>query len=162
VSPELQDEIGLELSQLRSLLDTFSPLLLKVAITPPDAIEIAALAGMLHSFYNGVENILKRIAVHSGETLPASTSWHSELLESMAAPGSSRPAVITRDLLERLRSYLGFRHMYRHSYTFQLRWSKMQTLVAGVGETLKELETSVKVLPSSSTGDAPDTPAATH
>lgn len=28
-----------------SLLDTFSPLLLKVAAAPPDAIEIAALAG---------------------------------------------------------------------------------------------------------------------
>jgi hypothetical protein len=147
VSPELQDEIGLEFSQLRSLLDTFSPLLLKVAITPPEAIEIAALAGMLHSFYNGVENILKRIAVHSGENLPASISWHSELLESMAAPGSGRPAVISRDLLERLRSYLGFRHVYRHSYTFQLQWPKMEALVAGVGKTLKDLEASMKILP---------------
>jgi len=148
VSPELHDEIGLELSQLRSLLDTFSPLLLKVAITPPDAIEIAALAGLLHSFYNGVENILKRIAVHSGANPPSSTSRHSELLESMAAPGSGRLAVINRDLLERLRSYLGFRHVYRHSYTFQLRWSKMQPLVAGIEETLNELEASVKDLPT--------------
>jgi len=119
-----------------------------VAITPPDAIEIAALAGLLHSFYNGVENILKRIAVHSGAIPPSSTSWHSELLESMAAPGSGRLAVINRDLLERLRSYLGFRHVYRHSYTFQLRWSKMQPLVAGIEETLKEFEASVKDLPS--------------
>jgi len=149
VSPELQDEIGLELSQLRSLLDTFSPLLLKVAAAPPDAIEIAALAGLLHSFYNGVENILKRIGVHSGDVLPASISWHSELLESMAAPGPGRPAVIGRVLFERLRSYLGFRHVYRHSYTFQLRWSKMQPLVAGIGETLKELEAAVENFPVS-------------
>ena len=78
MSPELQEEIGLELSQLRSLLDTFSPLLLKVAAVPPDAIETAALPGLLHSFYTGLENILKRIAVHSRETLPSRISCHSE------------------------------------------------------------------------------------
>ncbi len=148
MSPELQEEIGLEPSQLRSLLDTFSPLLLKVVAAPPDAIEIAALAGLLHSFYNGVENILKRIVVHSGESLPSGISWHSELLESMAAPGPGRPSVIGRDLFERLRAYLGFRHVYRHSYTFQIKWSKMQPLVMDIGEVLRDLESSVKDLPA--------------
>ena len=57
--------------------------------------------------------------------------------------------MIGRELLERLRSYLGFRHVYRHSYTFQLQWSKMEALVAGIGETLRDLEASVKVLPTS-------------
>lgn len=153
MSPELQDEIGLELDQLRTLLDTFGPLLLKVTVEPPDAIETAALAGLLHSFYNGVENILKRVAFHSGEPLPRGDSWHAELLEAMAKPGEKRSPVLTADLVERLRAYLGFRHMYRHSYTFQLRWAKMQPLVDGIGEALRELEAaSNRHYPGSSPG----------
>lgn len=144
MSPELRDEVQLELVQLHTLLDTFRPLLLKVVAIPPDAIEVAALAGLLHSFYNGIENILKRIAVHSGEPSPRSLAWHSELLESMAAAGPGRPAVLGSELLDRLRSCLGFRHMYRHSYTCQLRWEKMQPLVAEIESTLELLETAVK------------------
>lgn len=144
MSPELQDEIQLELAQLHSLLETFSPLLGKVSTVSPDAIEVAALAGLLHSFYSGIENILKRIAVHSGDAPPASASWHSDLLESMAVSVPGRAAVLDIELLERLRSYLGFRHVYRHSYTFQLRWVKMQALVEQIQETLRLLETSLK------------------
>jgi hypothetical protein len=127
VSPELQDEIRLELAQLHTLLGTFRPLLLQVKAAPPDAIEVAALAGLLHSFYNGVENVLKRIAVHSGEQLPTSISWHSELLD-------------------RLRTYLGFRHVYRHSYTFQLRWEKMQPLITGIEDTFHRFETAAEAV----------------
>ena len=146
MSPELQDEIRLELAQLRTLLGTFRPLLLKVKAAPPDAIEVAALAGLLHSFYNGVENILKRIAVHSGQQLPTSISWHSELLESMAIPAAGRKAVLDGELLDRLRTYLGFRHVYRHSYTFQLRWEKMQPLITGIEDTFHRFETAAEAV----------------
>ena len=66
----------------------------------------------------------------------------------MAAPGPGRPPVISRELFEQLRAYLGFRHVYRHSYTFQLKWSKMQPLVVGIGDILRDLESSVKDLPA--------------
>jgi hypothetical protein len=62
----------------------------------------------------------------------------------MAIPGSGRPALLGEELLERLRACLGFRHMYRHSCTFQLQWAKMQPLVERIEETLQMLETSLK------------------
>ena len=52
-----------EREQLRRLLTGLQPLLIKCRETPPNQIELAALAALLHSFYTGVENIFKRAAV---------------------------------------------------------------------------------------------------
>jgi hypothetical protein len=39
-----------------------------------------------------------------------------------------------------LDSYLDFRHFFRHSYVFDVRWDGMEVLVLGCEETLKLLE----------------------
>lgn len=98
---------------------------------------------MLHAFYNGVENLFKRIAIESGEGLPTGDIWHRRLLDQMAASTGARPAVIADDLHSRLRLYLDFRHVFRHSYTFDLRWDKMQELVLHCDETLTRLRHSL-------------------
>ena len=33
-----------------------------------------------------------------------------------------------------------FRHVFRHAYTFDLRWDRMKTLVLGCEETLQLVE----------------------
>ncbi len=33
-----------------------------------------------------------------------------------------------------------FRHVFRHAYTFDLRWDRMKTLVLGCEETLRLVE----------------------
>ena len=33
-----------------------------------------------------------------------------------------------------------FRHLFRHAYTFTMRWDSMKTLVLGCEETLKLVE----------------------
>ena len=53
---------------------------------------------MLHSFYTGVENIFKRIALEIDGELPSGDYWHRQLLERMTEPGMSRPAVISAEL----------------------------------------------------------------
>jgi len=53
---ELGEQVALERRQLQRLLDTYRALVKRCATSPPDDIEISALASMLHSFYNGVEN----------------------------------------------------------------------------------------------------------
>jgi hypothetical protein len=47
----------------------------------PDFIEMSAVALLLHSFYNGLENILVLVFKHYNKTLPNGTKWHMELLE---------------------------------------------------------------------------------
>jgi hypothetical protein len=54
-------------------------LLEKCAVSPPNDIELSALAAMLHSFYNGMENIFKRVTLELGDRMPGGESWHKEL-----------------------------------------------------------------------------------
>ena len=139
MSDRLAAQVAVELEQLDELLAIYRPLLDRVPETPPDAIELAALAAMLHSFYNGVENLLKRIVVESGESLPEGGMWHRRLLEQAAQPTEQRPGALSERLQERLRLYLDFRHVFRHAYTFDLRWEKMRDLVLECEDTLAAL-----------------------
>lgn len=141
--PELKKELVVEQQMLRRLVTLHESLLVKCQTTPPDTIEISALAALLHSFYTGTENLFKRIALHLDGGLPSGDMWHTRLLDSMATPTAVRPAAITEALGGRLRLYLGFRHVFRHAYAFELRWSKMAPLVQQLAETLELLEKDV-------------------
>lgn len=140
VWPELKEEIQLELAQLRRQLEILAALREKVTETAPDGVEIMALAAFLHAFYNGVENIFKRVSLNIGGDPPRTGSWHTQLLDRMTCPTSARAAVISEGMRDALQGYLDFRHMFRHSYSFELQWSKMAPLVLEVESTLQRLE----------------------
>ena len=55
-------KIEFELDQIDSLLSKYKNLINKSEDEEPDLIELTALASVLHSFYNGVENIFLLIA----------------------------------------------------------------------------------------------------
>ncbi len=141
----MRQEIVIERQDLNHLLDLSRPLLTKCANEAPSEIELWALAAMLHSFYNGVENIFKRIATESGDPLPTGETWHRALLDMMTKPGSTRAVVISMPLRDRLREYLRFRHAFRHAYSFRLRWDKMASLTLGCEETLRLFEAELDV-----------------
>ena len=94
MSDKLQKQVSVELEQLHRLLRTHQPLLDKCRNTSPNQIELSALAAMLHSFYTGIENIFKRVAVEMDGGPPAGEIWHRLLLDSMTHPGKARPAVM--------------------------------------------------------------------
>ena len=141
---DLRERVAVEREQLNRLIDGYRSLLENCAASPPSEIEISALAAMLHSFYNGVENIFKCIGDELDIQLSRSHSWHRDLLDSMGRPGKMRPAVISQNLAERLDTYLDFRHFFRHTYVFHLRWDRMKPLVLGCEETLRQLEAELE------------------
>jgi hypothetical protein len=51
VWPDLKDQISVEEAQLHQLLAVHQPLLDQVRTQAPSAIELSALAALLHSFY---------------------------------------------------------------------------------------------------------------
>ncbi len=136
----LREQVTLEQGQLHRLLDVHRPLLEKCAASPPNEIELSALAAMLHSFYNGIENIFKRAALELGDRLPSGEFWHKELLDAMTQATGHRDAVLSPELRGRLKEYMEFRHVFRHAYIFNLRWDGMKPLVLGCEETFKLLE----------------------
>jgi len=144
VWPELREEIELELAMLRQHLDSFKTLRESTQHREPDRIETMALAGMLHGFYNGVENIFKRVAVHCDGGLPRGEAWHQRLLANMTKAGRRRPIVISKSLRGALVGYLDFRHFFRQAYAFHIEWDKMAPLVAHCEETLTDLEAELR------------------
>ena len=87
------------------------------------------LGSVLHSFYNGIENIFDIIAKNIDKNVPTGNKSHQELLHQMASENSKRDAVVEEDLYLKLREYATFRHFYRHAYSFQLKWEKLKPLV---------------------------------
>ena len=139
----LEKQINVERTALRRAIETHRPLIDKVRTETPTPIEVSALAALLHSFYPGIENICKRITVELGDSMPEGNMWHALLLDSMTAISARRPAVLSRTLAQRLRLYLDFRHVFRHAYPFDLRWSKMAALVLDCEAVLLALEDEI-------------------
>ena len=111
-----KEKINLEISKLDILVDKSSLLLAKCNSSEPDFFDLNAIGSILHSFYNGLENIFKLIHKAADGKPLTSTTWHSELLYSMFEETKSRKAVLQKELTEPLKDYLGFRHVFRHSY----------------------------------------------
>jgi uncharacterized protein YutE (UPF0331/DUF86 family) len=70
--------------------------------------------------------------------------WHSELLHQMTLdiPGF-RPQVITAKTEKKLREYLGFRHLFRKRYDFELDWQKLKKLLLGMSQIRSNLENEI-------------------
>ena len=137
---KLHKQIAVEQEQLHRLLEIYRPILEKCRTSPPSDIELSGLAALLNSFYNGVENIFKRICAEVGDSVPEGYSWHKELLDSMVQARNHRKAVLSAALSARLKEYMEFRHFFRHAYVFTLRWDRMKGLVLGFEDTLCQLE----------------------
>ena len=142
--PETHEQVNLELALLRRLMDFHRPMLEKARSAELEPHELSSLAACLHSFYSGIENIFKQIARDIDGSVPSGMFSHSDLLTVMARPTSSRSAVISEELLETLDAYLDFRHVFRHAYTFDLKWRKMADLVLHCEETLDRLQTELE------------------
>lgn len=141
---ELQRSVTVELSNLRSELECVQPLLDKLRLQEPDAIEIRAAAATLHAFYGGVERILVLVAKSYGEPAGAASNWHRDLLAHMSGPGIDRRAMLSAQLREQLSEYLGFRHLFRHAYPMTLRWSRLRPLVEKLTTTVEQFSREVE------------------
>lgn len=122
-------QIKFEIDQIDQLFVAYADLLERVNNEPPNLVQITALASVLHSFYNGLENIFRSIAKGIDGRVPAGTHWHRELLSQVANPTINRGAVLSDETAQALITYLGFRHFYRHSYSFFLDWNELETLI---------------------------------
>ena len=85
---ELRKEIATERRYLHRELHGYKPLLEKCRMQAPDMIESTALGALLHSFYNGLENIFKRIAMACDGALPEGGLWHRRLLARRSHSGT--------------------------------------------------------------------------
>ena len=134
-----------ELQQIEDLFRAYRTLLSKASINEPNLVELTALAGVLHSFYNGVENVFQTIAKRVDGQMPTGSNWHWELLHLMARKTDNRLPVVSSETIDRLEPYLGFRHFVRHAYSFRLDWTKMEDLVLELDEVWATFRQDIRI-----------------
>jgi len=127
-------QVNFEIEQVDQLLISYADLLNRVQTRVPDLVELTALASILHSFYNGLENIFLSISKGIDGDTPQGSHWHRDLLTQMSKPTPGRAAVLTEETSRQLADYLAFRHFYRHAYSFFLEWDEIANLVASLAD----------------------------
>lgn len=137
-------QVPFEMSQLDQLFAVYAELLQRATQQSPDLVEMTALASVLHSFYNGLENIFLSIARHVDQQVPTGDRWHRALLVQMAHSTPTRAPVLSAELVATLTEYQGFRHFYRHSYSFFLSWDKLKPLVMDMSPTWHAARTELE------------------
>ncbi|OGG52761.1 MAG: hypothetical protein A3F84_10040 [Candidatus Handelsmanbacteria bacterium RIFCSPLOWO2_12_FULL_64_10] len=134
MAEKVVSQVTFELGQIDQLFAAYADLLERVRQDKPGLIEMTAMASVLHSFYNGIENIFLSIAKGLDQKVPTDSQWHRDLLVQMTQEMANRGRVISAELGQKLAGYLGFRHFYRHSYSFFLEWGEMEKLVIPLHE----------------------------
>ena len=134
LAKKVTSQVQFGIGQIDQLLETYTDLLEHALESPPDLVEVTALASVLHSFYNGLESIFLSIAKEIDAQVPTGAHWHRDLLAQMAEPKPGRGPILTPEMVSRLADYLGFRHFYRHSYSFYLEWDELKKLVVSLAE----------------------------
>lgn len=111
---------------------------------PQATFYLDSVALNLHGFYNGVERIFEWIARELDGGRPAGPTWHRDLLTQMTLEVEGlRPAAIRPHTAQSLAEYLRFRHLVRNLYTWSYEAEKLAELIAGLPQTLGDLQTDL-------------------
>jgi len=140
------EQINFKINDIDKLFKEYELIFEKIKVQEPDLFDMTIIGSVLHSFYNGIENIFEIIAKNIDKSIPTGNKSHQELLHQMASENNKRNELISEELYFRLREYATFRHFYRHAYSFQLNWLKMKPLVDNMYFTWDEVKASLNNL----------------
>jgi len=143
----LKADIQDELSNLRRVMEEFRPLMPQLAYSDEQVsnYDKMVVGYLLHSFYNGCENIFRSVA-RFFENEVEHESWHKDLLRRMKLEVPEyRPRLISEQLYRLLDDFRGFRHRFRHSYSFELDWEREKVVAGKLEQAFTLLQEDVKV-----------------
>jgi len=146
IADELSQEISIELEALEATVGELMALQRDLAHREPTVRERTAAAAFLAQFYNGIENILKRISHHCAVPLPTGEDWHVELFQRFCSLScSGLPVLFDEALSYSLAPYRRFRHVAFHSYGIQLDWARMAEGVGNVKDVFSRFQAVLSV-----------------
>lgn len=92
----------------------------------------------LHNFYTGCERIFSKIADELNGGVPLSKDWHKRLLHNMTLEIEGfRPPLISAKTEALLIEYLGFRHVVRNIYGYEIKSERLEYLVNNFSKVYK-------------------------
>lgn len=137
---ELKEDILDEEKAIEETLERLYEVRNKFDLQKEDLLTEPAMGTYLMNFYNGIENILKRVCKEYYLTMPEGGSWHKEILILTYNPPEGKIPIFTQEIAERLLSYRNFRHRFISGYGFQLKGEKMLELI----DNIKSLWADIK------------------
>ncbi len=140
---ELKEIVVLELSNLDRLANELKGLLSKEN-DEKTSYEVRAAGSILHDFYCSVERVFERIALAIDGGIPSGLNWHTDLLLQMGKEIQGvRGEIISENLLNKLKEFLRFRHLFRHIYGFELKWNRIKPLCIDLEQLLDHLRKEI-------------------
>ncbi|MFO7876697.1 MAG: antitoxin [Desulfovermiculus sp.] len=143
----LRADINEELSKMHKVVEEFQPFVSKLDMSSEQvsSYDTMVIGYLLHSFYNGCENIFQSIArFFENEVEPG--AWHRDILRRMKLEVPEyRPRVISHELYLLLDDFRGFRHRFRHSYSFELDWEREKVVAKKLEPTFALLQDQISL-----------------
>lgn len=140
---ELREEIEIELDSVAEMVREVVQLYRDVAEDSPSIREKTAAGAFLAHFYNGIENILKRISRFYAVPLPQGANWHVALFRQFCESEGPLPVLFDETLAAKLGPFRNFRHLFFHTYGFQLDWERMRSGVGQIEEIFQDFKNAV-------------------
>jgi hypothetical protein len=129
---KLQKKINAEIENIEKLFRESKPLFDLCKIKTFGFIEASAVSLTLHSFYNGIENILLLIGKNIDESIPHGQEWHTTLFNNAFTANSNRTSIFREEIKAELKEYLTFRHFIRHAYNYAIDNVKLKPLIENI------------------------------
>ncbi len=116
------------------------------SLDPLDEHEMIHSAYLLHNLYNAYEDLFQEISVCFENNIERSSGYHKNILMRMkiSIPGI-RPSILSDESFNLLSELLGFRHVFRHAYNYNLEPGKLQELRKKVNEGRENIERDISL-----------------
>lgn len=145
-----RESLAILLGYLTNQMGLLERILKEVHATNPSNKEKTShLAYLLHNLYCALENIFQEIAKSFENRMEDPSKYHRELLKRMQldVPGI-RPKLLSKESYHILDELRGFRHIFRHSYDYELAPDRVKSLKHKLLTNWKCIEKDVAVFTS--------------
>lgn len=141
---ELINAIGKETNYMSVVVNEIKKLLTDLEKKEPEIIQLTALASFAAQFYNGVENILKRICHFNNVTIPKSQDWHIGLFKWFCNPPvNNLPVLFSETDSLKYSSIRKFRHYFFHGYSRTIKWEWIKEGVSDIDDMFREFNLKI-------------------
>ncbi|GFP25387.1 hypothetical protein HKBW3S25_00859 [Candidatus Hakubella thermalkaliphila] len=125
-----KEPLAILLGYFTNQTEIMEKILQEVKTTKPSGREkVSHLAYLLHNLYCALEDLFQEIAKTFENRIEDLSKYHRELLKRMQldVPGI-RPRVLSKESYLILDELRGFRHIFRHSYDYELAPDRVKSL----------------------------------
>jgi hypothetical protein len=143
----MKERIAILLGYMESQWAVINTIFDKIeAMKPLDESQIIHSAYLMHNLYNAWEDMFKEISVCFENNVERSSGFHKNILLRMkiSIPGL-RPQILSDGSYELFNELLGFRHVFRHAYNYNLDPEKLQQLRNKVLKGRVQIENDIEL-----------------